>query len=53
MQQRPRRYQERYLKDGKEIVAVAISFSTESRNIAECKGGLYTAEGQLVRELVA
>ena len=46
-----KRYQERYLKDGKEIVAVAISFRTESRNIGAWKGGLYTPEGQLVREL--
>ena len=46
-----KRYQERYLKDGKEIVAVAISFSTESRNIAAWKAGLYTPDGQLVQEL--
>ncbi|MEL6539619.1 MAG: PD-(D/E)XK nuclease domain-containing protein, partial [Bacteroidota bacterium] len=44
-------YQERYLKDGKEIVAVAASFSTQTRNISEWKAGLYTAEGALVREL--
>ncbi len=46
-----RRYQERYLKDGKDIVAIAISFSTQTRNIAECKGGRYTPTGQLVQEL--
>ncbi|MEL6539683.1 MAG: AAA family ATPase, partial [Bacteroidota bacterium] len=44
-------YQERYLKDGKEIVAVAASFSTQTRNISVWKAGLYTAEGTLIRVL--
>ena len=46
-----KRYKERYLKEGKEIVAVAMSFSTETRNIGQCNGGLYTAQGELVKEL--
>ena len=46
-----KRYQERYLKDGKEIVAVALSFSTKTRNIGEHKAGRYTQEGVLLEEL--
>ncbi|MEO1219052.1 MAG: AAA family ATPase [Bacteroidota bacterium] len=46
-----KRYQERYLQEGKEIVAVAISFSSTSRCIVAWAGGLYTAAGQLVKQL--
>ena len=46
-----KRYEERYLKAGKEIVAVALSFSTKTRNISQGQGGLYTAQGELIREI--
>ena len=46
-----KRYQERYLKAGKEIVAVALSFSTKTRSIGQGQGGLYTAQGELIREI--
>ncbi|MEL6412526.1 MAG: AAA family ATPase, partial [Bacteroidota bacterium] len=46
-----KRYQERYLKDGKEIVAAAICLSTKDHNISAWKAGHYTAEGELIRKL--
>ncbi|MEL6152832.1 MAG: AAA family ATPase, partial [Bacteroidota bacterium] len=46
-----KRYQERYLKDGKEIVAAAICLSTKDHNISAWQAGHYTAEGTLIRTL--
>lgn len=46
-----KRYQERYLKEDKEIVALAMSFSTETHNVSEWQGRLYTAEGELIQRL--
>ena len=45
------RYADKYLQQGKEIVILGISFSTATRDIGEWQGGLYDAQGQLIRTL--
>ncbi|MEL6539647.1 MAG: PD-(D/E)XK nuclease domain-containing protein, partial [Bacteroidota bacterium] len=44
-------YKKRYLHGGKQIVAVGINFSTQSRDINDWKAGLYTSEGAEIRSL--
>ena len=44
-------YSERYLREGKEVVVLGMNFGTQTRNIADWKGGLYKANGTLVKEL--
>jgi len=46
-----KRYKEKYAQRGKEIAVVGINFSSESRNISDWNGSLFSSEGELIREL--
>ena len=46
-----KQYKERYLQDSKQIVVIGISFSTQSRDIADWQGKVYDQDGKLAQEL--
>lgn len=46
-----KKYHEQFLQKGKEIALVGVNFSSKSRNIEGWKGSLYTASGELIREI--
>ncbi|MBF5059411.1 hypothetical protein NEPTK9_000925 [Candidatus Neptunochlamydia vexilliferae] len=45
-----KRYRERYSLDGKEILVLGVNFSSQSRNIGDWKGALYSSSGNLKQE---
>ena len=47
-----KKYKERYLRDGKEIMVLGINFSSTSHNISEWKGALFSSSGKLIREFL-
>ena len=47
-----KKYKERYLKNGKEIMVLGINFSSISHNISEWKGALFSSSGELMQEFL-
>ena len=50
-QMETKRYQERYLKEGKEILVISISCSSISRRISSWESSMYTAKGEFMGRL--
>jgi len=46
-----KRYKEKYAQRGKDIAVIGINFNSESRNISDWNGSLFSSEGELIREL--
>ena len=47
-----RKYRERFSKRDKDTLVIGVNFSSQSRNISNWKGVLYSSEGELIRELL-
>ena len=46
-----KKYHEQFLQKGKEIALIGVNFSSKSRNIDAWKASLYTASGEIIREI--